>query len=56
MDVTILLGGDFIMIKKGAKFQTYSDELKIQVVNLTGLTPYISFLNCPPIVRHKLNN
>ncbi|WP_238600986.1 transposase, partial [Bacillus cereus] len=26
------LGGDFIMVKKGDKFQTYSDELKIQVV------------------------
>jgi transposase-like protein len=32
MDVTLLLGGDFIMVKKGDKFQTYSDELKIQVV------------------------
>lgn len=34
MDVTLLLGGDFIMVKKGAKFQTYSDELKIQVVKI----------------------
>ncbi len=32
MDVTLLLGGDFIMVKKGDKFQTYSDKLKIQVV------------------------
>ncbi|MGF9955279.1 IS3 family transposase [Bacillus mycoides] len=32
MDVTLLLGGDFIMVKKGGKFQTYSDKLKIQVV------------------------
>jgi len=37
MDVTLLLGGDFIMVKKEVKFQTYSDELKIQVVE--------SFLN-----------
>ena len=29
MDVTLLLGGDFIMVKKEDKFQTYSDELKI---------------------------
>lgn len=32
MDVTLLLGGDFIMAKKGFTFQTYSDELKIQAV------------------------
>ncbi|MBK5345838.1 transposase [Bacillus sp. TH22] len=32
MDVTLLLEGDFIMVKKGDKFQTYSDKLKIQVV------------------------
>ncbi len=32
MDVTLLLGGDFIMVKKWDKFQTYSDKLKIQVV------------------------
>lgn len=32
MDVTLLLGGDFIMVKKGGEFQTYSDKLKIQVV------------------------
>ncbi|QWI72940.1 transposase (plasmid) [Bacillus mycoides] len=32
MDVTLLFGGDFIMVKKWVKFQTYSDELKIQVV------------------------
>jgi transposase len=32
MDVTLLLGGDFIMAKKGDKFQTYSEEFKIQVV------------------------
>ncbi|EOP59300.1 MULTISPECIES: helix-turn-helix domain-containing protein [Bacillus cereus group] len=32
MDVTLLLGGDFIIVKKRDKFQTYSDELKIQVV------------------------
>ncbi|TKI78900.1 transposase [Bacillus mycoides] len=37
MDVTLLLGGDFIMAKKGAAFQTYSDELKIRAVE--------SFLN-----------
>ncbi len=32
MDVTLLLGGDFIMVKTGDTFQTYSSELKIQVV------------------------
>ncbi len=32
MDVTLLLGGGFIMVKKGDEFQTYSDKLKIQVV------------------------
>lgn len=37
MDVTLLLGGDFIMAKKGSTFQTYSNELKIQAVE--------SFLN-----------
>ncbi|HDR6771295.1 TPA: transposase [Bacillus cereus] len=31
MDVKLLLGGG-LMVKKGDKFQTYSDELKIQVI------------------------
>lgn len=32
VDVTLSLGGDFIMVNKGDTFQTYSDEWKIQVV------------------------
>lgn len=34
MDVTLLLGGDFIMDKKGSTFHTYSYELKIQAVEI----------------------
>lgn len=32
MGVRLLLEGDFIMIKQGDTFQTYSNELKIQFV------------------------
>jgi transposase len=33
VDGTLLLGGDFIMAKKGSKFRSYTEEFKYNAVN-----------------------